>query len=695
MLAIQISPLFFRIAMKVLTRSLGHYFRAAPLMVIGVVVALYSGAVYAKPCDPPVLNPVVCENSKPGNPAGEWDISGVGDPAIQGYASAISVNVGETVFFKINTDAVNYRLDIYRMGYYKGLGARKVATVLPSVALPQSQPACIQDAATGLIDCGNWAVSASWNVPADAVSGIYFAKAVRTETGGASHIVFIVRDDSSTSDLLFQTSDTTWQAYNSYGGNFIEYPSYGYPTDRAFKGSYNRPFWTRRSNNGMASYNWVFHAEYPMVRWLEANGYNVSYFTGVDSDRRGDLVQNHKVFLSVGHDEYWSGRQRANVEAARDSGVALAFFSGNEVYRKIRWENSIDGSGTPYRTMVCYKESNADEKIDPLPDVWTGSWRDARFSPPADGGLPENALTGTLFSICTVASDSSIWSRVWTRIRNRVHRLFGGLAAASDLGTSLHVPASTGKLRFWRGTPVAALAEGQIATLGDRVVGYECDEDADNGFRPAGLMQLSSTSIQASAKVIGENIYQGRDIYLPGPATHVMTMYRAASGALVFSAGTVQWSWGLDGQHDNGSSPPDSSIRQATVNLLGDMGVQPGTLQPGLVYATSSTDNTPPTSKIIQPAAGSNLPLGTAVTISGTAADTLGVVAAVEVSVDGGQTWHPASGRATWSYTWTPTTPGGSTFLSRAVDDSGILETPSVRIDVTVGGSLPSTTLRE
>ena len=95
---------------------------------------------------------------------------------------------------------------------------------------------------TGLVDCGNWAVSASWPVPADATSGIYFARAERLDTGGASHIVFIVRNDASTSELLFQTSDTTWQAYNRYGGNSLYV---GSPAGRAYKVSYNRPFTTR------------------------------------------------------------------------------------------------------------------------------------------------------------------------------------------------------------------------------------------------------------------------------------------------------------------------------------------------------------------------------------------------------------------------------------------------------------------
>ena len=104
-----------------------------------------------------------------------------------------------------------------------------------------------------------------------------------------------------------------------------------------------------------------------MVRWLEANGYDVATSPASTPIVRRALLQQHKVFMSVGHDEYWSGGQRANVEAARDAGVHLAFFSGNEVFWKTRWETSIDGVGTPHRTLVCYKETHANAKIDPIP----------------------------------------------------------------------------------------------------------------------------------------------------------------------------------------------------------------------------------------------------------------------------------------------------------------------------------------
>ena len=256
-------------------------------------------------------NPIEAENCRTGNPSSEWDISGSGDANIQGFATDISVNRGGTISFKVDTTATAYHIDVYRLGYYSGLGARKVATIPNSSATKRQQPACLSDSTTGLLDCGNWSVSATWSVPSDAVSGIYIARLVG-EAGvtGSSHVVFVVRNDGGTSDLLFQTSDTTWQAYNRYGGVSLyggNGPGGGLSgAGRAYKVSYNRPFTTR----GTTADDWLFNAEYPMVRWLERNGYDVSYFTGVDADRRGAEIANHKVFLSVGHDEYWSKQQR-------------------------------------------------------------------------------------------------------------------------------------------------------------------------------------------------------------------------------------------------------------------------------------------------------------------------------------------------------------------------------------------------
>ena len=599
-----------------------------------VIVGMMFSAVpaMAQSCATPA-NPIVAENCLTGNPASEWDISGVGSTSIQGFATDISVNKGGTIQFKIkSTTATAYRLDIYRSGYYAGNGARKVASILPSVSLPQSQPNCLTNAATGLVDCGNWAVSASWAVPATAVSGIYFAKLTATAgTTGSSHIMFIVREDGGNSDILFQTSDTTWHAYNDYGGNSLYT---GSPAGRAYKVSYNRPFTTRGISNGQ---DWYFANEYPMVRWLESNGYNVSYSTGLDTDRRGSELLKHKVFLSVGHDEYWSGGQRTAVEAAREAGVHLAFFSGNEVFWKTRWENSIDASGTPYRTLVCYKETHANAKIDPTP-TWTGTWRDPRFSPPADGGRPENALTGTVFMVN--AGDAPI-----------------------------KVSEAEGKMRLWRNTSFATLAPGTSATTVNSVVGYESDDAPLDGNTPAGWIRLSTNVFSVTSYLLDYG-----STYGSGTSTHSLTLYRRPSGALVFGAGTIRFSWGLDANHDIAGPATDSKMQQMTINLFADMNVQPATLRAGMVATTASTDTTAPVSVITSPTAGGQVSQGSTVTVTGTASDVGGRVLLVEVSADGGTTWGRATGTTNWTFSWSPTTTGSIVLKSRAMDDSLNLE---------------------
>ncbi len=558
----------------------------------------------------------------------EWDIDGAGDSGIQGFSTDISVNVGGRIDFKIDTNASDYDITIYRTGYYAGDGARRIATVEPSAALPQQQPQCISDATTELYDCGNWSVSASWNVPSTAVSGVYFARLSDPATQDESHITFIVRDDASRSELVFQTSDTTWQAYNTYGGsNFYQ----GAGNGRAYALSYNRPLTTR---NGPGGRDFYFSNEYPMVRFLEKNGYDVSYVSGVDVHRAGHLLTNHETYLSVGHDEYWSGQQRANVEAARDAGVNLMFLSGNEMYWRTRFESGA--GGVAHRTMVSYKETWANEKIDPTAE-WTGTWRDPRFAAPSNGaGRPENAVTGTAYMV-----------------------------NYSDL--ALQVSEREGKLRLWRGTSLATLSSGTRATLAPHTVGYESNEDLDNGFRPQGLIRLSTTTGD-----VPELLQDFGNTVQPGSTTHHLTLYRAASGALVFSAGSVQWTWGLDETHDSAFAPQpaDRRMQQAQVNLLADMDAQPTTLDPNLTAASKSTDTTGPVVVVDTPAAGAARANGVEVTATGTASDVGGRVAGVEVSTDDGASWHPATGTNAWSYTYVQHGTGATPIKVRAVDDS-------------------------
>lgn len=608
----------------------GVRFAAAVTAVVALLaLALTPTAASADAC----ANPIACENLLAGTDAEEWKIDGAGDPTIQGFATDISVDSGDRIDFKIDTDADAYSIGIYRAGWYDGDRARLVETIEPDAALPQHQPECLSDHVTELFDCGDWEVSASWDVPSTAVSGVYFAVPERADTGGRSHILFVVRDDSSHSDIVVKTSDATWQAYNPYGGSdFYE----GAGNGRAHKISYNRPVTTRASGfSGGAGRDFFWNAEYPFVAFAERNGYDLSYTTDVDTARRGDLIRNHRVFVSVGHDEYWSGEARANVEEARDAGVNLAFLGGNDVYWRARYENSADASSTSYRTLTSYKETWANDKIDPSSE-WTGTFRDPRFASAAQGGAsPENALVGTMFT------------------SNR-----------SDL--AITVSAEEGKSRLWRGTSLAAQPSGTSTPLAAHTIGYESNEDLDNGHRPAGLIRLSTTTGPSPARLtdFGSTTYDST-------STHHLTLYRAASGALVFSAGSIQWSWGLDANHDGDDVPDaDQRMQQAQVNLFADMDAQPASLQSDLVPATPSGDDAGPSTLITAPTANATVANGSVVTLTGTAEDIGGVVAGVEVSADGGSTWHPATGTTAWSYDLIAHGMGDVEVLVRAIDDS-------------------------
>ncbi len=647
---------------------------------IGIVMLSASGpAAAADPCTAPVTNKVACENTKPGLPPSEWQISGIGDPSIQGFATSMSVNLGQTVNFKIKTPSSNYHINILRLGYYGGDGARLIASnIKPSAKLPQTQPNCLTSSETGLIDCGNWSNSASWAVPSSAVSGLYIAQLVRDDTGGESQIFFVVRDDSSHSSVVFKTSDSTWEAYNAYGGNSLYSCSVSCPPGEpegykaAYAVSYNRPFdGTLETDNGVSD---PFYAEYQLIRFLERNGYDLSYVSQHDLDASGSLLQNHKVFVSSDHDEYWTADERQSVETARNAGVNLAFFSGNELFWKTRWLASSDGSNTPYRTLVSYKETHFPSPVDPAgPNTSTSTWRDPRFSPPGDAGRPENNLSGQLFLVNAGTSD-------------------------------IQVPGSFAKMRFWRNTPVSKLTSSQTLTLspGTGTLGYEWDVNPDNGFRPAGRVSLSSTTVNGVQTFTD----YGTSITNSTPATHSLSLYRAPSGALVFGAGTVQWSWGLDNTNawdsevtDPSENPPDPTMQQATVNLLADMNAQPATLQSGLIATTKSTDTTAPTATITSPSSGANLADGNTVTISGTATDAGGgVVAAVEVSTDGGTTWHAATGTSSWTYTWIVHGSPSTSIKARAVDDSANIGAASAAKTVNVscpcsifGSTVPTT----
>jgi hypothetical protein len=302
------------------------------------------------------------ENRKPGTMEWQLQYTGFDDPitmasyplirslrssTIEGYVSKTSLLPGEKLDFKVSSNpSGRFLIDIYRMGYYGGTGGRHMARLGSFAAFPQPVPMMTTER---LREC-KWETATTFTIPPDWPSGVYLGKLSREEPfGNQSYVIFVVKEHRK-SDLLCQVSDLTWQSYNKWPGRDSLYDDgttevwYTGPNVRV---SFDRPY---------AKYCQILDAplstgsgefllwEHPMVYWLEQEGYDVAYCSNLDLQLDPGILAFGKVFLSVGHDEYWSRRMYEEAIKARDNGLSFAFFSGNSVKGQINFfDSSIDG----------------------------------------------------------------------------------------------------------------------------------------------------------------------------------------------------------------------------------------------------------------------------------------------------------------------------------------------------------------
>jgi hypothetical protein len=476
-------------------------------------------------------NAIAVENCFPGSTAWKVDPgSQASNLGIEGFATKPSIDAGQSVDLKINTgNGVPYRLEVYRTGWYGGSQGRLVSTLEGLTGA--AQPACVRATDnTGLKSCSNWVVSATLTTTASWPSGVYLIKLIRSDNGKANQILLIVRDDDGPQRLLYNVPDSTYQAYNNYGGKSV-YPfnSSGETTvagdTRAVKVSFDRPY----QQPVTRQHDFYTFTDIAAVSWLERQGYSIAYNSSVDLERgRPDPAGGSVRTVWLGsHHEYWSAAMRSNLTAARDAGVSIASVGGNNLYWKVRYESSE-------RTMVVYK-TTATGVQDPS-GIPTGTWRD-----PQGANQPENALLGTMY------------------IGDNDTKYF-----------PLKVPYAQGQNRFWRYTSAANLQPGQTASIGISIVGWEWDARVANGRQPAGLQTLSSSPVS------GNLLQDAGSVYAPGNAIVEASVYEAGSGAQVFAAGTNHWARGL-ALNARGQGDVRADIQQATANMLADMDVHPTT----------------------------------------------------------------------------------------------------------------------
>ncbi|MBV9691379.1 MAG: hypothetical protein JO202_16895 [Ktedonobacteraceae bacterium] len=453
-------------------------------------------------------NPIVRENAHPGTSTWQIPVAKVSVAQIQAYANSTYVLPGKSIKFYVSTqeEGKPYSLCIYRLGWYGGLGGRLMAFVNNLVGHAQGVYdlskhtlvgciSCVKNAQTDLLEA-HWQASYTLTVPADWTTGVYLAKFIDLD-GMQTYVPFDVLEVDSSSTYIVVTPDTTYAAYNNWGGASLyeadettnaAIPSESDVATKGTKVSFDRPY----AQDAGASQVLIYEAD--AIRWMERQGYDLTYASDVNLHQLPDLLSHHKAYISLGHDEYWTKEMRDQVERARDKGVGIAFLGADAVYWQMRFEP--DSDGVPNRTVVCYKvQTGKDLARDPFygkgNTQLTAQWRDPVL------GRPENALVGIMFSDLTHKRAGYSWRvdpAAKTSLLNET-----GLQPGQEYGCGL--------------------------------VGYEWDRVFNNGSSPPNLHVIATSIVHNDLNSLDSSN---------------TAYYIAQSGAMVFASGSIYWATALD-----------------------------------------------------------------------------------------------------------------------------------------------------
>jgi len=495
-------------------------------------------------------NIIQTENTLPGTT--DWQLTNPSaNGEIQGYAGQDSINLGEYLYVYVSTTAYMFDLEVYRLGYYQGNGAslkfyiRGIpGTDQGSWVAPNPYPTgatvitSYPDAAgneTNMVDA-NWGAPIVLPFDPSYVPGIYIIKLIEQDTGTQWHIPFVLRDDTAAPDIFYKLPFNTDQAYNVWGGtsaydNFRVNPL-GL-NDRSSYQSFNRPYWL-----GFGSQH-LFLWEYPMARFLEELGYNVSYTTNLAIALGETTLTNAKAVITAGHDEYVSQQERAALQSALAAGVNLAWFGANNMFWQVR--HGTDSSTNVGRLLINYKQSLNQPGyvpyVDPVSDLGalgltlsTDLWASARIN------YPEARLLKQSWE--AVALNFNAFDFV---VKHANHWMYTG----TGLNEGDHIPG---------------------------VIGGEVD-----------LYDLRFLSSGQTATVVGWSPYSAND--QSNRITSALIVEDSSNNTAVFDAGTFFWSVALSDFQSYVYAPPaqqtglggwpvipeSPALRQMTANLLSRM----------------------------------------------------------------------------------------------------------------------------
>lgn len=489
---------------------------------------------------------IATENEKPGTT--DWQLTFIKteqfrSKLIEGYCSKTSVRSGETLDIFLNAASqTDIAIDIYRMGYYGGKGGRFVKRLGPFSVSPQAVPPIAENR---LRQC-DWKTATSLSIPKEWLSGVYLGKLSCSAHRYESYIIFIVRDDRK-ADIMFQTSDTTWQAYNKWPDTYSLYDSDPpqQPLSARTWVSFDRPYgkYPQVVDQPLSQGSGEFLLwEYSLCYWLEKHGYDVTYCSNLDTHADPAGLDRVKCFLSVGHDEYWTLKMFENVKSAVARGLNAAFLSGNSLMWVIDMQGSVNVDISALDVPSGLSKSGGERlplKPDASPDPNRIIHRIGRF-----GGFSEAEKGLGIMG----PFERDDWPNENTLIGARTMYPFNGSA---DWIVS--------KPDHW-------IFEGTGMKKGDRIPGLVGWEHHGDPAKIPGLEVVAEGTTTNSGE---QKSYYTATVY-PGPKNN-----------WVFNAATIYWSFGLavppgvitPNSHFGRPHGEDERVQRITANFLKRCGI--------------------------------------------------------------------------------------------------------------------------
>jgi hypothetical protein len=486
--------------------------------------------------------------------------------------------------------ALDVDITLFRLG-----ADRKVCAHWTGLRV-ESHPIAADASATG----ANWPSTLSFDAEDDWESGWYEAvlHAVRPDGSTVERragFVLRVAPGVTQSPILLELSLNTWNAYNDWGGSNLYVGGHTLSFRRPFAhGLLDRPDALQHRNANIADVPdlggdaWSSHAraekisswsacagwptwEGPFIAWAESAGYRFDYVANGDLEKRPEVLDGHRMMLSVGHDEYWSSPMRDAVEGFIAEGGNVAFLSGNTSF----WQVRLEDEG---HTMVSYK-GDARRK-DPLrqshPELLTSMWSDPII------GRPETQMTGVSFSrggYARIAGGTPRGQKGYTVWRPE-HWLFAGtdLRYGDVVGAEHCVvgyECDGCEMTMVDQLPVPTGADGcpdGFTILGSAPARlWSVDEEAGVNEYPTGLQAMRAVGeLQGVAHTLFGSM-SPENVKRIAHGNAVLGTYTAAGtelapGGTVVTTGCTDWSYGVAGG--------DFLVQRMTKNILDKLRVK-------------------------------------------------------------------------------------------------------------------------